>query len=364
MLQRIKNFFLESYKDDEERQRLLFLILNLLLFIVSTTMSVMNIITKEYILFGITAFYAVSCLVYMVLTGKRRISRSFFFVETLILLSVFIVTGIPGGFSILWILVIPACTMPLFGLRIGNILSGLLFLDVIFFFWTPWGKSLLMYDYSDTYMLRFPFVYICLYLISLYVEWIRHKTRDALIETENKNRWLYRHDALTGAYNRHAFSEELNRTLANASNHVIATIMVDIDDFKHINDTYGHNVGDTVLCRLAEIIQQNICEHCLSCRWGGEEFLIVMGCEHDPRTIAESIRRDVEQTQMKLESGETFTFTVSAGISMCASVEPDAIIEQVDSADKAMYAAKKAGKNMVFFSSEKSALAGDTGDNK
>ena len=123
--------------------------------------------------------------------------------------------------------------------------------------------------------------------------------------------------------------------------------MLDIDNFKRVNDTYGHNVGDKVICRLSDIIRQNVCEHCLFCRWGGEEFLIVMRCEHDPVKIAEAIRRDVEQNQMELENGEMLTFTVSIGVSLCESADPEVFTDRINDADQAMFAAKKAGKNKV-----------------
>lgn len=343
----IKASLLTSYRDDTARQQLLFQILNLILFAVAGTMSVVNIATKEKILFWITAVYALLCLMNIVLSWKSHIAKDFFFVETIILLSVFIVTGLPGGFSILWILLVPAAAMSVFGVKAGSVYSIVLFIDVIFFFWTPPGRGLLIYDYSDTYMFRFPFVYVCIYLTSFYVEWIRQKTMEDLIATESKNRWLYRHDALTGAYNRHAFYEELGKVLSNASNKVIGTIMLDIDNFKRINDTYGHNVGDKVICSLSDLIMKNICKHCLFCRWGGEEFLIVMRCEHDPMKIAEAIRCDAAHHQIRLENGEILTFTVSVGVAFCESADPEVFIERVNDADQAMYAAKKAGKNKV-----------------
>lgn len=343
----IKTILLTSHKDDKVRRQLLFQILNLILFAVAATMTVVNVVTNENILFWETAIYSVLCLKNLVLSRKSHIAKSFFFMETIVLLSVFIVTGIPDGFSILWILIVPAAAMSIFGMKAGSVFSSVLFIDVIFFFWMPFGRALLMYDYSDTYMLRFPFVYVCIYLTSFYVEWIRQKTMEDLVETERKNRWLYRHDALTGAYNRHAFYEKLNQTLSNASNQAIGTIMLDIDNFKRVNDTYGHNVGDKVICRLSDIIRQNVCEHCLFCRWGGEEFLIVMRCEHDPVKIAEAIRRDVEQNQMELENGEMLTFTVSIGVSLCESADPEVFTDRINDADQAMFAAKKAGKNKV-----------------
>ena len=72
-----------------------------------------------------------------------------------------------------------------------------------------------------------------------------------------------------------------------------------------------------------------------------------MRCEHDPKAIAEVIRSDVEQNRMTLESGETISFTVSVGVSYCESADRNTFIDRVNVADKALYAAKNAGKNVV-----------------
>ncbi len=341
MFEKIKNAFLSSYGNDSMRRILMFRLLNFVLFIVSLIMSVMNIITKEYVLFYITAAYSLLCVINFLLCERfREFTTICFFIETIAMLSAFIITGIPSGFSILWTLLIPACALAIFGKKIGSLLSGVLFAVIIFFFWLPFGRELLMYNYSKTYMLRFPVVYICIYLISFYIEWIRRRTFEKLIETEKNYRWLYRHDALTEAYNRHAFYEELDNLLSKSNDRETATIMIDINDFKTINDKYGHNAGDKVLCLLSNIILTSICDHSIYCRWGGDEFLIAMNCEHDPNETIKNIREKISGTVLKLENGESFTFSASFGFSLGTIENRNEFSEQVNRADKAMYNSK------------------------
>ncbi len=354
MLKRIKSLFLESYSNDDLRRLLTFRLLNMLLCIISLFMTVVNIATGETVLAYITGIYSALCLLnFFALRKQYLIIEILFYIETTAMLTAFIIMGEPDGFGILWTLLIPACTLSIFGKKEGTIFSCALFLIIIFFFWIPFGQSLLQYNYSKTYMLRFPIVYLCIYLISIYIEYIRFRTFGRLAELEQRNRWLYRHDALTGTYSRHAFYEEIDRVFINVEGNEVATIMLDIDDFKKLNDKYGHNAGDKILCELADIIRNNTCDCSLSCRWGGEEFLIVMKCGHNPVHIAEKIRMDVEDKEVLLDNGEIAKFTVSIGISFGDSTQRDKLHEYINEADKAMYESKEKGKNRVTISKKK-----------
>ena len=121
-------------------------------------------------------------------------------------------------------------------------------------------------------------------------------------------------DKLTGCYNRQVFEQQLQISMQRRHTcHSI--ILLDIDHFKAINDQYGHLVGDQVLQRLVYLIQSQIRQSDLCCRWGGEEFAILLPeCEgHAAFAIAEKIRTRVQQEKMTL-SGHDMTFSVSCGI--------------------------------------------------
>ena len=121
--------------------------------------------------------------------------------------------------------------------------------------------------------------------------------------------------------------------------------LADIDDFKKINDTYGHNYGDYVLITLAELMQENLSD-CEICRWGGEEFLII-GKGHDTDIaykILDAFRKSIEAYTFS-NDGIDVNLTITIGL---AAFKPDlSMTEWINTADKKLYAGKYGGKNQV-----------------
>jgi len=146
-------------------------------------------------------------------------------------------------------------------------------------------------------------------------------------------------DPLTGVYNRGAL-EVLFKEVAKKSGGSV--IFFDIDHFKHINDTYGHEKGDFVLKKLAEIVKKNIREEDIFGRWGGEEFVIVLPNKPYEKAlvVAEKIRKIVENSDF-----DGLKVTISIGVSEFH--EGDDILEAINKADEAMYEAKRSGRNQV-----------------
>lgn len=167
-------------------------------------------------------------------------------------------------------------------------------------------------------------------------------------KAEEKARYLYQHDALTGINTRHAFSEKLKKMLEKSHNVTTSAIMLDVDNFKKVNDRYGHNGGDAVLKAVARIITENTCDDCIYCRWGGEEFLILMQCHHDSFEIAEQIRKITENTSIFYEDKEIH-ITISLGLTTTDSLTEEQIDEFIKCADNAMYTSKSQGKNQTTY---------------
>ncbi len=349
-LQALYDKFVHRF-DEEQRTYLLFSILNLTLSAVSLVMSIINFFTREYILMAVTLGFMLLC-VFNVLYLRIHKQKSLFIMivftlEILALFGYFIVSGAPQGFSILWITLIPAFAFIAFGIRFGMILCSGAFVLLLFFFWTPIGQGLLMHDYfTDTFMLRFPFVYLSLTVISLYIEAVRFATARRMSEREQNYKFTSQHDQLTGVYNRHAFYQRLAAMLKNPHNRRMSVILMDIDNFKRINDTHGHTAGDDILRNLAEKIQDSTCDHCLSCRWGGEEFLILMNCEHDPYQTCEQIRSAVEGSSVTCGDC-VIRYTISLGLCSAQNVTEANIAEMIKYADSAMYESKRNGKNQT-----------------
>jgi len=160
---------------------------------------------------------------------------------------------------------------------------------------------------------------------------------------------LSRVDGLTGLYLRRYFINRLNNEilLATRYNNVFSLIMIDIDFFKKVNDTYGHIVGDFVLKKLAEILLEQVKEQGLCSRWGGEEFLVFVPYQTQQEVVqlAEKIRTTVENYIFQYQD-KTIKITISCGISFYPQEGKD-ITTLVEEADKKLYKAKQSGRNKV-----------------
>ncbi|MBQ7135544.1 GGDEF domain-containing protein [Campylobacter sp.] len=149
-------------------------------------------------------------------------------------------------------------------------------------------------------------------------------------------------DHLTGLINKRA----LNTILAKKSNKKITMAMCDIDNFKSINDKFGHNIGDEVLKTLAKIFTENTNKSDIVCRWGGEEFVIVATNTSRTNFInqIQNIRFIINQTPVKVSSDQSIHFTVTFGISD-SGTDPNKLTEQ---ADKRLYKGKHSVKNCII----------------
>ena len=158
-------------------------------------------------------------------------------------------------------------------------------------------------------------------------------------------------DALTGLYNRRYLEESLNRELhrANRANRKVSLVMLDLDHFKHFNDTFGHQVGDILLKEVAGVIKSRVRAGDLACRYGGEEFSLIVA-EVDiegTHKCVEGIRDAIKHLSLHHRGQTLGTITVSAGIATYPA-HADNSEELILAADEALYRAKKAGRDCIF----------------
>lgn len=157
------------------------------------------------------------------------------------------------------------------------------------------------------------------------------------------------HDIMTGIYNRRKFFE-LAENIFDKKDDNLYAIMIDIDKFKNINDTYGHPTGDKVIKLVASTISENLDKNVLFARLGGEEFAVVSYYDsyESAVKIAELLRIEVEKQEVLSDDNNIIKFTISSGI---AKVSPDTstIDELLKEADIALYEAKGSGRNKVIF---------------
>lgn len=162
---------------------------------------------------------------------------------------------------------------------------------------------------------------------------------------------LASYDVMTGIYNRRKFFE-LAKSLYNKDNKNTYAVMVDIDKFKNINDTYGHAFGDVVIKLLATAVKEHLPKEFVFGRIGGEEFAIigVMGSMQEITELMEKIRKIAEELKPENDERTVVTFTISTGIAE-KSQTTKSLDTLLQLADDALYEAKETGRNRVIFRS-------------
>lgn len=158
-------------------------------------------------------------------------------------------------------------------------------------------------------------------------------------------------DGLTNLFNRHFMEISLDREVRRAArNHTeLAILMIDVDHFKKFNDSYGHEAGDSILREVAEIFRQSVRAEDIICRYGGEEFVIILPETSSALAIerAEAIRWSVSQMRVRFRTEALREITVSVGVAICPGCG-STLEEILRSADRALYAAKHAGRNQIM----------------
>lgn len=181
-------------------------------------------------------------------------------------------------------------------------------------------------------------------------EKIRERTKD-LEKSKDNLKHLASIDPMTQLYNRRYFSEisEEMFTVNKKEHKSVALIMIDIDNFKNVNDTYGHHIGDKVIIAIANILLENTRKNDIVCRYGGEEYMILLPETDMTRCveIAEKIRILSEQMIIELEKKRELKVTISIGISMADMLVDNNIEIAINKADNALYEAKRGGKNRI-----------------
>ncbi|MBL4807529.1 MAG: PleD family two-component system response regulator [Rhodobacteraceae bacterium] len=159
-------------------------------------------------------------------------------------------------------------------------------------------------------------------------------------------------DPLTGLYNRRYATQHMSKIIDRAveSKGEFSVMMMDLDRFKLVNDTLGHDAGDLVLKELSRRLQENVRGVDLVARMGGEEFLVVMpdAGRFVAEKAAERLRSSIESEPFILKSGDTLSVTVSVGVAIGSAINCDAD-DLIKQADQALYRAKDNGRNLVSF---------------
>ena len=165
-----------------------------------------------------------------------------------------------------------------------------------------------------------------------------------IVASEDKLTDMAHTDRLTGLFNRHYMMSHLDALYQSILPRQWLA-MVDIDDFKMINDTYGHNCGDYVLTELTKIML-DVCRGCTISRWGGEEFLAISNASTLDPELMETLRQRVESAPLSYQ-GKDFSVTITIGVSLYQPGQ--SLSAWIQSADTKLYDGKASGKNRVVY---------------
>ena len=171
---------------------------------------------------------------------------------------------------------------------------------------------------------------------------LESRVRERTTELESANRELDRlshTDPLTGLANRRSFFQSATRSGVASR----AVLMLDVDHFKRINDTHGHEAGDAVLRAMAQILTEKVRSGEVAARWGGEEFILLLDGEHVPER-ADGLRRALADHAVDVAGGRILA-TASIGLSLATPT--GTLDERLAAADRALYRAKQSGRNRV-----------------
>nr|WP_269468487.1 PleD family two-component system response regulator [Devosia ureilytica] len=180
----------------------------------------------------------------------------------------------------------------------------------------------------------------------------RHRYAMELRESVNNTMALAVTDELTGLYNRRYFDRHLNVMLSKAQeqDRDMALMIIDMDHFKAVNDNHGHDIGDAVLREFSARLKRNIRGVDLACRFGGEEFVVLMPDTDitQAEAVAERVRQSMAEKSFEVGAARPLSVTVSVGVSIREG-QVDTPESMIKRADVALYRAKREGRNRVIF---------------
>lgn len=341
--------FLEAHTDASDFEPKLYMqILTALAFL---ALSLVNVFSKSYFML---AFTLAGCVVNGISSyvakkvGKGRVCAISSIATCSLLFGFFVIYGGNDGFACLWVTLLPLMAMAVMDFAVGFGASVFFQIFLIIVFWTP-IRGMLFYQYNDRFCLRFPLFFLVTFILGLSFtvslrksQYNECKHRIELEEMTTSAHKLARHDSLTELFNRRGAYEEFD---VNYSQRGIphCLVMCDIDHFKTVNDTYGHEYGDEVLLALVKMMREQLPPDYLMARWGGEEFLFAANEPLDEvYQKIENLRKTIADHAF-IVGGAPIHVTLTFGIA--EYVDGNGVIEAISKADNRLYCGKMAQRN-------------------
>ena len=254
--------------------------------------------------------------------------------------------------TIAWIFVVPATSVFLQGFQKSRV-SNIVFFIFILFYLFVLNIDAIKFVSKINLLLSYIVVISTIYTYELNRTCVNRKNRVLMEELAVKNNSLEilsSTDALTSLYNRTKIDEIINSEIKRTKRYSapLSAMLIDIDYFKYVNDTYGHQAGDMILKEFSNLLSSSFRESDYISRWGGEEFLIIL-----PNTTLEnSIILAKKFTTLMENTKFSYAFSNTCSIGVSHLTQEDTKESLIERADKALYMAKERGRNMVVSESD------------
>ncbi len=264
-----------------------------------------------------------------------------------LLFTYLIASGGESNTGPLWFYIFPPLLFFLTDLKTGSAVLLVCCLIAVIVFQFP-GLPLVTAEYSSDFKIRF-FATLAFESIFCFVlEASRLRVRNELLALAEAHAHAARTDELTGLSNRRDMQNHLATEYSRhqRSGHNFSIALIDLDLFKKINDQHGHDVGDEVLRKFAELMQTVIRQTDVAARWGGEEFLILLPDTSllQALTLAERLRSEVSRQPFRLRKQE---LAVSISVGVCSIAKVRSLDDLLKQADLNLYRAKESGRNRI-----------------
>jgi len=357
MIKRVKDYIHSGvrpqYKDETNRR---IMVVNLF---AAVGVSVTCLLCIRALLddnLGLTAILAMASVIFFISqriqikfessTG-RFISVSLLIACLMILVLALLVTGGADNTGPLWIYIVAPVTMFFAGF-VRGVLALIAFVVVCVMLFFVYDDSLLLTSYSYTFKTRLLYSFITVGFLSAFYEYSRERSYRTTLKLSEQFERMAHHDHLTQLMNRRGIQTVLESEYSRTqrSNRCFCIAIADIDHFKHINDSLGHEKGDEVLVAISSIFKHRIRKQDFLARWGGEEFMFVLPDTNidQANKVLTSLRQTLSANPLKI-GGKELLVTSSFGV--CEVTQKNNVSDAIRGADKALYTAKERGRDRV-----------------
>ena len=336
---------------EEERRRISAVFILLTIITATALFSVYHFYSREYFIVawdGLGFFVSLFILFYL---RKREKTEAVYWMLGVGLILFGSITTILGRTEIsifFWAFMLPIACFSVMGDKKGKVFA-LFYFCINFFLMIAPEQIMRSKPYTHFVIIRFSIVYIIITFIVYYYELSQQMLINYIRQEKEEFANASKLDPLTGLYNRREMwtSMEGERERQLRLSKPFTIILSDIDDFKHVNDTFGHDSGDYVLITISQLMKDVVRGIDFTSRWGGEEFLIMLVETDldDGQNVAERIRKKIEDTEFKYNN-VNIPITMTFGLSVYKGAS-DNIEACIKRADQALYKGKHQGKNMV-----------------